>query len=243
MLTMAAEVKTEWLHEYFSDNYQNRRVFEWNSLTKAIECKAQTLCLGVVVEEQVQPCIDVPEAADLLAETILTKELVLPLWNDAVIDWINRVRWVAGMFPEQNLPEFNDNDRRMVVHILCDGEYRYARVAEKPVLPVLMEMLSQQQLRFIEAVAPQTILLPSNRKLKITYEPNSLPRGRARIQELYGLKQSPRIAENRIAVPIEILAPNNRPVQITDDMERFWTHHYPELKKTLSRRYPKHEWR
>ena len=71
MLTMAAEVKTEWLHEYFSDNYQNRRVFEWNSLTKAIECKAQTLCLGVVVEEQVQPCIDVPEAADLLAETIL----------------------------------------------------------------------------------------------------------------------------------------------------------------------------
>jgi len=243
MLTMAAEIKKEWLHEYFPDNWETRPLLEWNSLNKSVECRIQTLCLGVVVEEQPQSCADVPEASDLLAETILTKELVLPMWNDAVRDWINRARWVAGMFPEQKLLQWNDDDRRMVVHVLCEGEYRYARAAEKPVLPILMEMLSLQQLRFIDTVAPQTIMLPSNRKMRITYEPNALPRGRARIQELYGLKQSPRIAENRIAVPIEILAPNNRPVQITDDLERFWIEHYPELKKSLSRRYPKHEWR
>ena len=76
--------------------------------------------------------------------------------------------------------------------------------------------------------------------------PTSLIRSRAAelaFRNSTDLNNRPVLQKNRIAVPIEILAPNNRPVQITDDMERFWAQHYPELKKTLSRRYPKHEWR
>jgi ATP-dependent helicase HrpB len=79
--------------------------------------------------------------------------------------------------------------------------------------------------------------------MKLFYEPGSPPRGRARIQELFGLRETPKVAAGRASVLIEILAPNSRPVQITDDLSRFWAVHYPEIKKTLSRRYPKHEWR
>jgi ATP-dependent helicase HrpB len=57
------------------------------------------------------------------------------------------------------------------------------------------------------------------------------------------MKTSPRVAQNRVPVLIEVLAPNNRPVQITDDLSGFWKTHYPDIKKTLSRRYPRHEWR
>ena len=109
--------------------------------------------------------------------------------------------------------------------------------------PLLRGLLDRDGLRFVEAMAPQTIPLPSGRKMALSYEGGSAPRGRARIQDLFGLSATPAVAGGRVPVLIEILAPNNRPVQITDDLGRFWSVHYPELKKNLSRRYPKHEWR
>jgi ATP-dependent helicase HrpB len=95
----------------------------------------------------------------------------------------------------------------------------------------------------MDAMAPSSIDLPSGRKMRLTYEPGSPPHGRARIQDLFGLRATPKIAAARASVVIEILAPNNRPVQITEDLGRFWNVHYPDIKKSLSRRYPKHEWK
>ena len=79
--------------------------------------------------------------------------------------------------------------------------------------------------------------------MKIEYYEGETPRGRAKIQELYGLEQTPRIAGGKQALLLEILAPNFRPVQITDDLQSFWKNTYPEVKKDLKRRYAKHIWR
>ena len=79
--------------------------------------------------------------------------------------------------------------------------------------------------------------------MKIAYTPGEPPRGRARIQDLYGLSATPHVAAGRAAVLLEILAPNYRPAQVTDDLQGFWQHTYPGLRKELARRYPKHEWR
>ncbi|HON10097.1 MAG TPA: ATP-dependent helicase C-terminal domain-containing protein, partial [Chitinispirillaceae bacterium] len=97
--------------------------------------------------------------------------------------------------------------------------------------------------RIIETAAPQFVLNKAGRKLRITYKAGSAPVIRARIQELFDMNSSPRVANGRVAVKVEILAPNMRPVQVTEDLENFWKVHYPELKKSLSRRYPKHQWR
>ena len=146
-------------------------------------------------------------------------------------------------FPEQKLPEFNEKDRQRAIYYLCEGEYRFDKVCAKPVLPVVRRLLDAQQHRFLEAMAPQTIGLPSGRKLRIFYDPKTGPRARTRIQDLYGMQATPRIADGRAAVLIEVLAPNNRPVQITHDLANFWAVHYPKLKTSLARRYPRHEWR
>ena len=79
--------------------------------------------------------------------------------------------------------------------------------------------------------------------MKIEYYEGETPRGRAKIQELYDLEQTPRIAGGKQALLLEILAPNFRPVQITDDLQSFWKNTYPEVKKDLKRRYAKHIWR
>jgi len=243
LLSLAAEVKEAWLQDDFPDHIHRESGLEWNTISQSIEGKRRTLCLGVVVEEKNGPVEDPAQASAALAEIIISKDLHLAGWDQNVDQWIGRLRWLSAMFPEMQLPAVSDEDRRIVVHELCEGEVRYERVREKPVLPVVKELLSAAQRSFVESMAPEVINLPTGRKMRIVYAPGAAARGRARIQDLYGLRSTPRIAQGRAPVSIEVLAPNNRPVQITDDLESFWKVQYPDLKKSLSRRYPKHEWR
>ena len=243
ILSLATEIKEEWLHEHFEHEFRKESTCEWNPVTMSVENRTRTSCLGVVLFESAETGVITDHASDLLAETIISKKLKLPLWDQSVEDWIKKVQWVAGQFPEQRLPVFSDEDRRRVIYDLCEEEYRFDKVCAKPVLPIVHRLLDAQQHGFLEAMAPQTMGLPSGRKLRIFYDPKTGPRARTRIQDLYGMQATPRIADGRAAVIIEVLAPNNRPVQITHDLANFWAVHYPKLKTSLARRYPRHEWR
>jgi ATP-dependent helicase HrpB len=91
--------------------------------------------------------------------------------------------------------------------------------------------------------APERLELPGGRRAKITYAAGQPPTLAARIQDLYGVEHDLRIAQNRVPLLLHILAPNQRPVQITSSLANFWKESYPKLKQELQRKYPKHEWR
>jgi len=241
-LSLATEIKEEWLLEHFESTWLTESAFEWNPVIMAIEERKRTSCLGVVLHESSQTTVT-EAASTLLAETIIAKKLQLPKWDQHVDDFMHRVQWVAAQFPEQHLPAFTDDDRTLIIHELCSGETHFSKAAAKPVLPCAVALLDSQQYHFVEQMAPQSVALPSGKKLRLIYGLQGNPRIRARIQELYGVQTTPHVAAGRIPVLIEVLAPNNRSVQITNDIANFWKVQYPELKKTLSRRYPRHEWR
>jgi ATP-dependent helicase HrpB len=88
---------------------------------------------------------------------------------------------------------------------------------------------------------PERVELPSGRRAKVQYAADGSPKISARIQDLYGTKSL--TVAGRVPVRIEVLAPNNRPVQITENLSAFWRETYPKLKQELRRKYPKHEWR
>ena len=79
--------------------------------------------------------------------------------------------------------------------------------------------------------------------VRVVYAADAPPLIAARIQDLYGLKEGLWIAKRRVSLRIQVLAPSNRPVQVTDNLSLFWRETYPKLKTQLQRRYPKHEWR
>jgi ATP-dependent helicase HrpB len=243
VLSLATEIRKEWLERHFADKWEFESGVEWNPVSQWVEFRQRSWCLDVLIEETSNLEVDSEKAEALLADIIIQKHMPLPGWGERENEFVNRVRWAAGQFPSQRLPSFSDEDRALVIHAMCDGERRYDNVKEKPALPFLQELLSAQQRRFVASTAPEAVELPNGRKMKIVYETGKQPRGRTRIQDLYGMRQTPRVGDNRVPVLVEILAPSNRPVQTTDDLESFWKIHYPELKKTLSRRYPKHEWR
>ena len=125
---------------------------------------------------------------------------------------------------------------------LCSGRRSFAELRRAEVLPLLRGLLSAAQLRALERQAPERYQLPSGRETRIEYDSEKPPTIAARIQELFGLTATPRLANGQVPLVVQLLAPNQRPVQITDDLQSFWRSTYPEVRKLLRGRYPKHAW-
>ncbi len=126
---------------------------------------------------------------------------------------------------------------------ICRGASSYREIKDKAVLPVVKPWLTSQQQAALETYAPERIKLPGGRVVKVLYSTDGPPMIAARIQDLYGVKETLWIAKRRVPIRVQVLAPNNRPVQITENLSVFWRETYPKLKQELQRKYPKHEWR
>jgi len=182
------------------------------------------------------------EAARILAGEVLAGRLVLNGWSEAVEQWIVRVNCLRAWMPELELPAITNEDRAALVEQVCHGAVSYKEIKDKPVWPVVKAWLSGQQQAWVDEYAPERLELPGGRRAKITYASDGPPRLAARIQDLYGVKGL-WVAQRRVPLLIEILAPNQRPVQVTQNLANFWKETYPKLKQELQRKYPKHEWR
>jgi ATP-dependent helicase HrpB len=111
------------------------------------------------------------------------------------------------------------------------------------VLPYLRELQGSDQGSFVERMAPRQATLASGRKARIAYQSDGTALVSARIGDFAGVRQeSIRIAQGRVPMLFEILAPNHRPVQRTADLDGFWERSYPAIKADLKRRYPRHPW-
>jgi ATP-dependent helicase HrpB len=107
----------------------------------------------------------------------------------------------------------------------------------------LRTWLSSAQQDFLDKHAPERLALSNGRTPKVVYDSANSPHISIRIQELFGVSRTPAIAMGRVPVLVHILAPNHRPVQVTQDLTSFWRDQYPKVKQELQRKYPKHEWK
>ena len=100
----------------------------------------------------------------------------------------------------------------------------------------------QSARRLLDEVAPGRIRLPGGRQVRVHYEPDQPPWIASRMQDFFGMRETPAVARGAVPVVVRLLAPNQRPVQMTSDLAGFWQRLYPQVRKELSRRYPKHAW-
>lgn len=243
VLSVASEIEPEWLEQVHPRKVTTRFVTLWNAQKQAVERVEQRLFEDLVFEQTARPETDLDAAAEVLADQIVRGEIKLEKWDESVEQWIARTRCVADWFPERRLLRYEPDDLRVILQEICQGATRYGQVQDRPCLQKVRDALSWDDQQFVEKMAPDRIELPRGWKMKVEYQPGSPPRGRAKIQDFYGLDRSPMVAGGRQKVTLEILGPNFRPVQLTDDLAGFWQNLYPVLKKELSRKYPRHEWR
>lgn len=201
---------------------------------------------GIVVDRTVRPLRGGAARAaahEELAARVASGELRPASWTEAVDHWIERVRCVAGWFPERGLIAYDHEDLAVLAAEIAHGCARVSDLDSRPVADIVRGALGWDEQQFVERMAPTSIALPSGRRMALEYAVGKPPRGRSKIQDFYDLPGHPTVAGGRVKVVLELLGPNFRPVQVTEDLPGFWERLYPEVKKELKRRYPRHEWR
>ncbi len=244
ILGNASAIEEQWLQELFPNEFHDEQVVQYDPARRRVTVVCQTRFRDLVLQERVDDDhVPADKAAALLASEVLAGRCALKHWDHAVEQWLTRVAQLAAWMPELGLPTINDDDRVGMLEQICLGAVSYKEIKDRPVAQTVRSWLSVEQQRWIDEFVPDRLRLPNGRRARILYTPGQSPTLTALIKDLYDLRESPRIASGRVPLAIEILAPNHRPVQRTDDLRSFWQDTYPRLKKELQRKYPKHEWR
>lgn len=165
-----------------------------------------------------------------------------PADNENLTHFVTRVRCLNEWVPDLGLPAVDDAALKKLLPELCAGCKSLADLRRAPWLQTVKALFTYQQLQQIEREAPERIGVPSGSQITIQYEQGQPPILAVRIQEIFGLMETPRIAGGRVPVLMHLLAPNMRVAQVTADLKSFWANTYTMVRKDLRNRYPKHSW-
>jgi ATP-dependent helicase HrpB len=244
LLNTCTAIEEAWLKELFPQDFFDATGVTYDETARRVLAKKERRFRDLVLESK-QTADEPPagEAAALLAREVQAGRVVLTEWNEAVEQWIVRVNCLAKWWPELEVNPITDADRAMLIEQICYGSFGARELKDKPVMPVLRDWLLAEQLAVLDDYLPERLVMANGRRARISYTKDGPPVLSARIQELYGVDSKFTLGHGRVAVKIEVLAPNQRPIQVTDDLSNFWREQYPKIKTELSRRYPRHEWR
>jgi ATP-dependent helicase HrpB len=243
LLTLATKIEEDWLRELFPESLRDETRVEFDSALRRVVGHRTTLFHDLVLDsEEFSPKTD-PAAAQILAREVLAGSCPLKHWDNTVEQWIERVNFIAREFPELEFPPVDEPEKLLLLEQICQGATTYKDIKERAVWPVVKSWLSAAQQQTLDELAPERIKLANGRAAKIIYDAAAAPTIAARIQDLYDTPRGLAVGRGRTALRIQVLAPNHRPIQVTNDLETFWREGYPKFKKELQRKYPKHEWR
>jgi ATP-dependent helicase HrpB len=189
--------------------------------------------LGHIPDDKLATALASAAAADI--------DRVFPK-DDDLRTYLERVRSLREWMPELELPALDDTQLATLLPALCQGCRSFDDLRKAPWLQWIKSLLTPVQLQTVEREAPERITVPSGSRVNIQYKAGKRPVLAVRIQELFGLADTPRIAGGRVPVLLHLLAPNMRPQQVTDDLKSFWNNAYQQIRKDLRARYPKHAW-
>ena len=197
----------------------------------------------LLLAESDHPVQDAPAAEAALLEAAREDlSLALGLDREEVSGVVERIRFLRAHAPELELPEPDEAAFEALLPMLVPGRRSFADLQKAPVVEVLLGGLTHAQRVGLDTHAPERVQVPSGSRLRLLYDGERAPVLAVRIQEMFGLPETPRVARGKIPVLLHLLAPNGRPQQVTDDLASFWKDAYHHVRKDLRTRYPKHDW-
>jgi ATP-dependent helicase HrpB len=231
LVRMTARIEPEWLIELFPDHVQDRSTVEWNRSAERVEAVSALLYDELIIQESRGAAPDPEAAARLLAQKALEAGIGRFLDQELLNEFVARVGF-AG-FDAPDLPRALED--------LCLGlrSFTELKSGAANLIPMLERTMMTQRL---DELAPARIRLPNGRHTKVHYDPGKPPWIASRLQDFFGMRETPRIGREQTPVVVHLLAPNQRAVQTTADLAGFWERLYPQVRRELMRRYPRHSW-
>lgn len=240
---IAASISEEVIREECAAQIETFRKIEWDKSQKRIVAVTAERIGNVLLHSRPFNPSD-EECLSLLCDAIRSDSAMLRFSREAG-QFGARVALMRRVFPEGTWPDLSEKQlasspEEWLLPWLS-GVRSAQGLSSLDLLPALKAQLSWKQLRLLDDQAPVSILVPSGRRVHLDYEGDT-PVLAVKLQEMFGLGDTPMIAEGRVTVLLHLLSPAGRPVQITQDLRGFWNGGYQDVKKELKGRYPKHPW-
>ena len=232
LVRLTSGIQPDWLLDLFSDRVTARTAPEWNRTAERVDAVSALVYEQLVIDET-RGGIPGPEAAaEMLATRALEAGLERFVDREELADLQARLEFAAahGNIAKPDLPA--------TLRELCEGLRSFSEL-EAAAKPALERLANSPALN---ALAPSKIKLPSGRFSRVHYDITKPPWVASRLQDFFGMKQTPAVANGKVPLVVHLLAPNQRPVQTTTDLAGFWERLYPQVRRELSRRYPRHAW-
>jgi ATP-dependent helicase HrpB len=245
LVQAAAPFDPDLLARDFAQRFVERRVVRWNRETRAVDAFLERRFDAIVLERRSVPALR-EDAVPALVAAVRELGLDALPWSDHARELRLRVESLRGWDPSLGLPDFSDAALLATLEEwlapYLDGKRRLDALGAAELSEALASRLDYGMRSALDAHAPTTIRVPSGMERRIAYAPGEPPVLAVKLQELFGLADTPRVGNGRVPLTLHLLSPAGRPIQVTQDLKSFWERTYPEVKKELKGRYPKHPW-
>ena len=246
LVQRAAPVDERCLRRDFADRFVTEDTVRWDASRRALSAQRESRFDQIVFDARPAGRVDPALAAAALTDAVRDLGPEALPWPDSLRQWRERVRCLREWMPDLGLPDLSDD---ALMATLDDwlkpafaGKTRLDALGEDDLADALKSGLDWSLRQRIDALAPTRITVPSGMERRIEYAHGQPPVLAVKLQELFGLADTPRVADGRVPVLLHLLSPGGKPLQVTSDLRNFWNSTYAEVKKEMKGRYPKHPW-
>jgi len=242
LVRLASAIEPEWLLDLFPERVREIARVEWNRAAERVE-SVSALMFGEIALEESRRVPDPEASAALLAEKAVEAGFARFAPAEELDAFLARVSFASQHGSGAAL---GDHAVEAALRSLATGLKSFAELEAAASGGGLLRALEQQlppaARRLLDEIAPERLRLPGGRQVRVHYERNQPPWIASRLQDFFGMRETPAVARGAAPLVVRLLAPNQRPVQMTSDLAGFWQRLYPQVRKELARRYPKHAW-
>jgi ATP-dependent helicase HrpB len=246
LILRAAPLDESRLQSDFPERFIEQDHVRWDDKQNALIARREVRFDQIVLSSKSAGKVDPEQAADALCAVVRQKGLALLPWSGNAQQFRERVTCLRAWQPDSELPDCSDQnlmdtlDRWLKPALL--GKSRLDALSGAELSEALYALYSWNERQRIDALAPAHITVPSGQERGIAYQSGSPPVLAVKLQELFGLAQSPTVCNGRIGITLHLLSPAGKPLQITQDLRSFWNSTYAEVRREMKIRYPRHPW-
>jgi len=255
MVSLAAGIQKDFLFKELGSEIEKKKDLSFDKDKGQFYAREGKHFRDLPLEEGSVAIASAADVAEHLPE-VLTQEWDWVLKeNEALADWFDRLTFLIRSrekLKQDDLREalerfddkmpFSDEQKREAFAMAASGERDFKVVAHKDLIYFFESLLAADIANFLKSEVPAKLKVPSGNYLRVHYPVDRDPYMEVRIQEVFGWLETPKLLGGAQALTLQLLGPNYRPMQVTSDLKSFWQNGYPEVRKELRTRYPKHSW-
>jgi ATP-dependent helicase HrpB len=241
---LAAPLAKADIEKHFASQIIEKRLVEWDSSTERVIARRQSRLGAIVLFDEPLRDVDSNDVARALTDALVAAGVHALPWSESARRLRERLAFLHQVDP--SWPDVTDAALAASLHEWLAprivGMRRLTDVAQLDLAQTLLDRLSWSQRAALDELAPTHFVAPSGSRLPIDYGDPSAPVLAVRLQEMFGLAETPRIAAGRMPLTLHLLSPAHRPLQVTRDLAGFWRTSYFDVRREMRGRYPKHDW-